>query len=222
MSRSRRLLQRVLYGLGKHAVWWIFRLGWRLRVKGATHVPRSGGVILAANHLSLVDPPIIGSSVIRPIHFLAKEELFHVPLLGWFIRQTNAFPLKRMEHDVSAFKHAQRLLERGEAVLVFPEGTRQRSGRLGCAKPGAGMLAVKVHVPIVPVLIHNSNRLRSFARVSVTFGEPIPPPLHASREDYQRLSDLVMARPHALRASLLTTVQGSRKTLGGQCKNSLK
>lgn len=197
-SRSHRFLPRFLYAVGKHACWWTFRIGWRLHVEGAARVPPSGGVILAANHISLADPPLIGCSVRRSIHYLAKEELFRIPLLGWFISHTNAFPLKRMEHDVSAFKHAQRLLERGEVVLVFPEGTRQRSSALGRAKPGVGMLAAKARVPIVPVLIQNSNRLRFFARVSVVFGAPLPAPLYASREDYQRLSDLVMERLRAL------------------------
>lgn len=154
---------------------------------------------MAANHLSLADPPIIGCALKRHIHFLAKEELFRIPVLGWFIRETNAFPVKRMEHDVSAFKHAQRLLQQGEAMLLFPEGTRQRAGVLGPAKSGVGMLAVKAHVPIIPVLVQHSDHLGSLTRVSVTFGAPIPPRLEVSRADYQPLSDMVMERIQALR-----------------------
>lgn len=196
MIKANPYFSPLLYFLGKHFTGLSFDLIWRRDVKGRQHIPPRGtAVIFAANHRSLADPNLVGSAVPYPIHYFAKEELFRIPVLGWYIRRVNAFPVKRMEQDVGAFKMAQRILEHGEGLMLFPEGGRRR-GEMGQwkAKPGVGMLACKTGALIVPVYIRNSDRFTSFAKIQVIFGEPIKPPQGSSRETYQELSQFVMNR----------------------------
>ncbi len=163
---------------------------WRRDVIGVENVPREGGLILASNHASFVDPPLVGSAVPRRVYFMAKQELFETPGFGWFIKQLNAFPIRRVERDLGAFRMAQKILTAGECLILFPEGTRQRGGRLGRARPGVGMLAVKTNSPVVPVYVHNSEKTGSLAKLAVVFGAPLFP---APETDYQEFSNQVMA-----------------------------
>ena len=166
----------------------------RVAIFGAENVPAHGGVILASNHLSNADPNLVGSSILRPIFYFAKEELFRQPILGWVLTQVNAFPVKRKEHDVGAFKKAQSLLAAGHGVLLFPEGRRSKTGELGRAKAGVGMLAYKAGVPVVPVCVVNSHRLFRFKKLKVAFGKPLHPKKDPQgRQSYQAFSDEIMA-----------------------------
>jgi 1-acyl-sn-glycerol-3-phosphate acyltransferase len=178
-----------LYAAGKSLFACAFRTIWRARVSGRHNVPVTGGVILAANHVSLADPPLVGCFAPRPIHYLAKEELFRPPGFGWLIRQVNAIPLKRGAGDVGALRTAQKILKAGGAVILFPEGTRQKSGRFGPARPGVGLLAALAKVPVVPVYVGGSQGLRRLARLQVAYGQPLPPP---EGRDHQAYAERVM------------------------------
>ena len=133
--------QKFLYLFAKNVTFLLFKTFWRLEIIGKENVPLSGGALLASNHVSYADPPLVAASVDRFIHFFAKEELFHMPIIGWFISQVNAFPVKRFEHDIGAFKKAQKLLTQGEEVVIFPEGRRSKTGELGKARAGLGMFS---------------------------------------------------------------------------------
>jgi 1-acyl-sn-glycerol-3-phosphate acyltransferase len=133
-------------------------LVFRLEVRGQAHVPASGPLLLVSNHVSLLDPPFVGAASPRELHFLAKEELFTIPLLGRLIRALNARPVKRDGSDGRALKMAVRLLGEGRALLVFPEGTRGVEGRLREGKPGAGMLAVMSGAPVARVRARVAGR----------------------------------------------------------------
>lgn len=183
-------LGRFLFGAGRFVFFLLFRAIWRMRVVGRENVPRAESVLFASNHASWADPPIVGCTSPRTIHFMAKQELFDVPLFGWLIRQVNAFPLRRADRDVGAFRTAQKILNAGGALIIFPEGTRQRTGALGKAKAGVGMLSSKTGSAVVPVYIHNSHRLRSLARLGVSFGSPVYP---GTETDYQAFSNRIMA-----------------------------
>ncbi len=135
------------------------QLFWRLRRLGRAHIP-DGGVILAANHRSFLDPFLIGCCLGRPIYFVAKRELFHSPLIGWFLNCMGAFPIRRGESDEESMATALALLERGQAVVIFPEGTRIRSGSLGSPKSGVGRLALQSGKPVVPIAITGSEHAR--------------------------------------------------------------
>lgn len=171
----------MLYRTLKPIVVALMRLLFRLEVHGGEQVPAVGPLLLVSNHLSLLDPLIVGGAAPRALHFMAKEELFAVPLLGRLITALNARPVRRDGSDGRALRTALRLLGEGRALLVFPEGTRGVEGRLGEGKPGAGMLAVLSGAPVVPVHVTGSGRalpagrvLPRPAKVRVRFG----PPLH--------------------------------------------
>ena len=126
----------------------LFRLG----VRGRANVPKTGGVLLAANHASNLDPTLIATSLWRPCHFLAKEELFRIPILGWIIANVNSHPIRRDGVDRKALRDTVEVMTSGNMLLLFPEGTRTRDGELQEAKPGAAMIAAQANVPIVPVV----------------------------------------------------------------------
>jgi 1-acyl-sn-glycerol-3-phosphate acyltransferase len=181
-----------LFYTGRFLFYLLFSVVWRRTVTGQEHIPGQGGVIIAPNHASVADPPLVGSSMRRPLHFMAKEELFNMPVLGFLIRRTNAFPVRRGQQDIGALRSAERLLKDGEALLVFPEGTRSKDGNFGRARAGIGMIATHAQVPVVPVRILHSGQLVRFKRLHVIFGKPLMPPSDSTRESYQRFSEQVL------------------------------
>lgn len=161
-SASRFLLEGLVAALS----------GWEVR--GREHVPRSGGVIVASNHISYWDPPLVGTAAVRQLHFLAKEELFRPPVFGSLIRAYGALPIRRGVADLSGMTKAIEVLKAGHALLMFPEGTRSRDGQLHAARPGVGMLAVASDARIVPAYISGSDRPSGWmfrrVRPRVSFG----------------------------------------------------
>jgi 1-acyl-sn-glycerol-3-phosphate acyltransferase len=149
----------------------------RWRVEGRENVPARGGVILASNHTSYADPPLVGTACPRRVFFMAKQELFRMPLLGWLIPRVHSFPVRRGKGDRRALREAVRLLNRGEVVLIFPEGTRSPNGRLQPPELGAAMVALMSGAPVVPMALIGSDRLLPQhsplprpAKVTVRFG----------------------------------------------------
>ncbi len=145
------------------------------RVTGADRVPATGPLVVAANHRSYLDPPLLGTWFPRTIHFMAKRELFKIVGLGWFISQVHAFPVDRDRADLAAFRQALRILKDGGVVGIFPEGTRNLAGEAK-ARGGAVLLAATANCPVVPVALVNTalavRRLRA-SKVEVRIGEPI-------------------------------------------------
>jgi len=156
------------------------RLMFRLEAIGSENIPAHGPVLLVANHSSVLDPPLIGGASDRQLTYLAKAELFKIPLFGTLIHGLNARPVRREGADPGALRTAKRVLEEGGALLVFPEGTRGNEGVIRPAKPGAGLLAVASGAAVVPVYVRGSGRawprgrrLPRPAKVTVTFGKPL-------------------------------------------------
>lgn len=192
----------MLYAFLKPIAVVLMRLFFRLERRGREHVPLTGPLLVVSNHVSVLDPPLIGGAAPRPLYSLAKEELFRIPLLGRLLHGVNARPVKRDGSDMRALKTALRLLGDGKAILIFPEGTRGRGERLGEGKPGAGMLAVMSGAAVVPVFISGTERalprgrvLPRPAKVRVAFG----PLLHfkaatgdARKESYREASAEMM------------------------------
>lgn len=188
--------------------------GWDVR--GRQHVPPRGGVIVASNHISFWDPPLIGAAVPRELHFLAREELLGIPVVGWLIRSVNAIPIRRGVADLTGMSRAMRRLEAGGALLMFPEGSRMQDGELHPARPGVGRMAVQAGVPIIPCCISGSDRQSMWwyrgARVRVWFGparswqELAGPESDGSpgRALYQRVADAVMREIAILRTGQQT------------------
>jgi 1-acyl-sn-glycerol-3-phosphate acyltransferase len=163
------------WGVGKTVLAGATRLGARIKVYGTERVPRQGGLVLAFNHLSWFDIPVFGAICPRRIVYLAKVEAHGVPGLGQFIRAMGTLSIRRGESDREAVRLAREAVRRNEALGMFVEGTRQRSGKPGKAQPGAAMVAIQEGVPVVPAAIYGSFewRLGNFAPVSVAWGEPM-------------------------------------------------
>jgi 1-acyl-sn-glycerol-3-phosphate acyltransferase len=155
-----------------------------MRAWGVEHVPRRGGVVLAANHQSFLDPPLVGAALSRQLYFMARRSLFDVPLLGPLIRAVHSFPVERDGADLGAMRKAIRILRAGGGVLLFPEGTRTPDGEVKTFKAGFALLASRARVPIVPAALHGAfeawPRHRAFPtpgrRISVAYGEALPAP----------------------------------------------
>lgn len=162
--------------------------GWQ--VVGRQNIPAEGAFILAPNHQSLLDPPLVGVSCGRWPFIMAKAELFH-GVVGWAIEQMGTFPVKRGSADRWAFKVAKTVLGDGKPLLIFPEGTRTRTGELGEAEPGLAMLAHSNKVPVVPVYISGTDAAFSprrggfrLVKARIEFGKPL-----AFDEEYGRKAD---------------------------------
>jgi 1-acyl-sn-glycerol-3-phosphate acyltransferase len=190
----------VLYAILKITVALVGRVWFRLSAVGLDQVPREGRLLLASNHLSVLDPALIGCMLPRELDYMAKAELFRIPGFGALIRALNAHPVDRTGSDSAALRLALRLLGDGRAVLVFPEGTRGTEGRLQSARAGAGMLAALSGAPVVPVYIQGSGRalpkgavVPRPARVTVSFGAPIRFARERGRARHQEVSDEIMA-----------------------------
>jgi 1-acyl-sn-glycerol-3-phosphate acyltransferase len=146
-----------------------------LRVYGSERVPTTGGVVLALNHFSWLDPPAFGAACPRNIRYMAKIELHEVKLIGPLIRSYGTFSVRRGESDREAVRLMRQCVRDGLALGLFVEGTRQRSGVPGDVQPGAAMVALQERVPIVPAAIHGSQfwKLGNFEPVSVAWGRPL-------------------------------------------------
>jgi 1-acyl-sn-glycerol-3-phosphate acyltransferase len=146
-----------------------------LRVYGSERVPRDGGVVLALNHFSWLDPPAFGAACPRTIYYMAKIEAHRIPGLGPFIRSFGAFAVRRGESDREAVRRMREVVREGNALGLFVEGTRQRAGVPGTVMPGASMVALQEGVPVLPAAIHGSQDWRpgNFRPVSIAWGEPI-------------------------------------------------
>ena len=168
------------YHVVKAILWVFFRLRFGLEVFGKDHVPKTGPFILASNHLSFLDPPLLGAACPRRLGFMARSDLFRHTLLGAFMRGVHVIPLQRGEADPGAIREAMRRLHDGQAIAIFPEGGRQLTGQPGVARRGVGFLAVAARVPILPVLIRgtfealppDARRLHR-AKIRVAFGTEI-------------------------------------------------
>ncbi len=147
----------------------------RLRVYGAERMPMTGGLVVAANHFSWVDPPALGAASPRNLYFMAKVEAHRVPGFGEIVRSLGAFPVRRGESDREAVRTMRQIVRDGHALGLFVEGTRQRGGVPGRAQPGAAMVAINEEVPVILAAIHGSHewRLGNFRPVSVAWGQPM-------------------------------------------------
>jgi len=170
----------VLFWIGWHLSRLVLAIFGRCRYIDPDNVPKTGAVIIAPNHVSYLDPPTAGSGYRRVTHFMAKQELFKIPVLGWLIKAVGSFPVKQHSADRNALRTALELLSKGEVVCIFPEGTRSLDGKLLPAQAGIGMIALKSRAPVVPVALIGTERVLPphsfffhFSRVTVVYGRPM-------------------------------------------------
>src|SRR5262245_24574524 len=158
----------------------IFGVYFRWRVYNPERVPSSGPLILASNHASFLDPPLVGTAVDREINYLARESLFRFPVIGWLLREWNSVPVDREGGGAKGLKAILDRLLAGAAIILFPEGTRTRDGRLQPARSGIGLAVIKSNAPVVPVRIFGTYqaygrhlKIPRPHRIAVKFGKPM-------------------------------------------------
>lgn len=130
----------------------------RLKVYGQENIPKTGAFILAANHVSYLDPLAVGVAANREVNFMARHDLFSVPILGWWMSNVKAFPVKRDTADISALKEAIRRLRRGEGLVLFPEGRRSPDGEMLSPEAGVGFIAAKSQAIVIPVFVKGTDQ----------------------------------------------------------------
>jgi len=183
--------QQLIYKLvSKIFVFPIYKFLFNGRLIGKENIPQKGSFIMVSNHGSLLDPPLLGHAVGRNISFMAKAELFKIPILGFIIRACGAYPVKRGIVDKNTIKTACEKLSNNNSIGIFIDGTRQKNGRVNKPKQGAALLAFKNQKLLLPVAIVNSHKLIRFrlfipifTKIVIKVGEAIQPPKSSSKED---------------------------------------
>lgn len=172
---------KMLYKITASLANFIFGFFFRIKVSGVENIPRKGGFILASNHLSYLDPAVLAIACPREVNFMAKAELFRIPLFSNLIRVLGAFPVKRNTADISALKEAMKRVKAGSGLLVFPEGGRKEGSTDLEPQAGIGFLAAKINAFVIPAFISGTDialpkgaKVIKPSKVSVIFGKQIP------------------------------------------------
>jgi 1-acyl-sn-glycerol-3-phosphate acyltransferase len=168
----------------------------RVKILGAENVPQTGGLVAVSNHASYFDPPIVSNCVGRPVAFMAKEELFQIPVFNQAIRLYGAYPVKRSTGDRAALKAAMTAIKSGWVAAVFLQGTRSADGKITDPKLGAAWIAAQAQVPLLPISLWGTEKIltkgSSFPKsvpVTVRIGEIIPPPVSTNKTDLQAVTN---------------------------------
>ncbi|CAM3880230.1 lysophospholipid acyltransferase family protein [Mesobacillus zeae] len=161
----------TFYTFVKNLVYGALKPIYRFEVIGKENFPKEGGILLCTNHIDNLDPPVVGITAPRPVHFMAKAELFQVPVLGKIVPHLNAFPVKRGLSDREALRKGLAILKEGKVLGLFPEGTRSKTGELGEGLAGAGFFALRSQAQIIPCAI--IGPYRPFRRLKVVYGKPV-------------------------------------------------
>ncbi len=185
------VFQKLIYQLvSKLFVLPIYKFVFRGHLIGKENIPKKESFIMVANHGSLLDPPLLGHALGRNISFMAKSELFKIPLLGFVIKACGAYPVKRGIADKNTIKTACKKLSENNSIGIFIDGTRQKNGRVNKPKQGAALLAFKNQKLLLPVAIINSHRLIRFkfcipffSKVVIRVGKAVNPPKSSSKDD---------------------------------------
>lgn len=189
----------MLYTVSRNLLLLFLKLGFKFKVTGRQHIPRKGGVILAANHVSYLDPPALGSASPRKVVFMARDTLFNNKMLSFWLKNVGVIPLKRHAAHLGALRQAVDVVKKGKVIGLFPEGTRSVSGKIGKANPGVAFIAAQAGVPVVPAFINgtqnalpkNAKSLRFHHKIEVRFGAPL---YIQKSADYEEAADLIMEK----------------------------
>jgi len=191
----------LVYSTGRALVWWLFFLLTRREVSGRENVPDQGPLIIVSNHIHNADPPIVGISFRRRVIFMAKEELFRSRITAFFMRRFGSFPVNRQRFGREALRQAQKVLDGGLALAMFPEGKRSLKNQLENPLPGSALIACRSGAPIIPVGISGTEQVRGITwifrrpRMSVNIGRPFyltPAGGKLDRKELAEMADSIM------------------------------
>ncbi|HRU39590.1 MAG TPA: lysophospholipid acyltransferase family protein [Candidatus Goldiibacteriota bacterium] len=224
MSLFDRVMIWITQNFCKIFTLFVFKVFYRTKYINSHNIPKKGGFIMCPNHSSFFDPPLIGSVTFKRIfRFMARDTLFKKSFGGTMIKWMGAFPVKRGTVDRKSWDTLVKLVQNGEAVMLFPEGTRTENGEIQDGKPGAGMLIYKARARVVPVYAHGvyeawpkgQKRPSLFKKIYVIYGEPMDFTeyfnMEESKEVYVKITELVMARIRSLKAELMAMLEKGEK-----------
>jgi 1-acyl-sn-glycerol-3-phosphate acyltransferase len=181
----------TFYSFARSLVNVILKPIYRIEVIGRENLPSEGGVLLCANHIDNLDPPVVGITAARPVHFMAKDELFNIPVLGKIVSNLNAFPVKRGMSDREALRKGLAILKQGKVLGLFPEGTRSKTGETGKGLAGAGFFALRSEAHVVPCAI--IGPYKAFNKLKVVYGKPIDmETVRSNKLNAEEATDLIM------------------------------
>ena len=200
----------MIYTVAKLISYIFCKIYFRLEVNGADNIPKKGGVLVASNHSSFLDPVIVGVGISRQTYYLTKQSLFEIPIFRLLIKALHTIPVRRELVSVSTFKELIKSLNAKKAIILFPEGTRSLDGKLGQGKVGVGMIALKADVPIIPAYIDGA--IKAFPKngkwiypkkIRVIFGKPIMPNCKdLNKKNYREISTQVMQSISSLKENI--------------------
>lgn len=189
------------YNFAKSVLSVVFRIIFRIEVTGVENIPTKGRLIICSNHVSILDPVIVGISVPRKIYFMGKKELFNNKIFGKILEKLGAFPVDREGADLSAIRNSLKILKSEEVLGIFPEGTRNKKEDIDSAKPGIAMISIKSKAPIVPIYI--DTRYKLFGKVKVIIGEQLTTEEYYEEklnlDNYKEISRQVMSTIYNLK-----------------------
>lgn len=181
----------TFYTFARSVVRSILKPMYRIEIRGKERMPQSGGVLLCSNHIDNFDPLVVGVTAPRPVSFMAKEELFKMPILGNIVRKCNAFPVKRGMSDREALRKGLSVLKDGNVLGLFPEGTRSKTGELGKGLAGAGFFALRSNAAVLPCAV--IGPYKTFGRLRVVYGNPINmDELRDRKASAEEVTDIIM------------------------------
>lgn len=161
----------ILYYLGKYLFFIYFKIINRVAIHGKENIPKDGSILLCSNHIHNLDPPLVGTTFPRPVRFMAKAELFKIPVLGKLVKWVHAFPVRRGMSDRQAIRQGLEVLKTNQVLGIFPEGTRSKTGELRKGLAGVGFFALKSKAYVTPAAVIGSYL--PFKKINIYYGKPI-------------------------------------------------
>ena len=168
----------------------ILKILFRIEYIGVNNIPKEDGYIFCSNHICFMDPLLIACNRRKEFHFIAKEELVRVPVLGWILKKLNVIPVKRGTGDIGAMKKGIEVLKNGNSLIIFPEGTRSKTGKMGEAKNGMALLIKKTGCGVMPCAVIGKPNI--FRKTKLVYGTPVPPGFFEGEKDLNIITNYII------------------------------
>lgn len=207
-----------MYYIAKNFLWIMFHIAFNVKCEGRENIPKKTPVIYASNHRSNADPPLVGSFARGKCSFMAKEELFKNKFFGALIRGLGAFPVSRGKGDTAVLDTAVERLEKGDSLMIFPEGTRSKDGKVHRGHSGAAVIAARSNRQIIPVGVIFGEKLKFRTKITIKYGEPIDPAEYVEISDTPNPRQLVKLKNRYM-ADIKKLVEGESEPVEKENEN---